>query len=1120
MAAARLQSVLLHLRRLVASQAANKLPDEELLEQFVRQREETAFAALVQRHGPMVLSVCRRVLAQQQDAEDACQATFLVLARKAAAIRKRGSLASWLHGVAYRVARKLGAGAAHAAVPVEAAELVASSDPAAEAAWRETRAVLDEELEQLPARYRAPLTLCYLEGLTQAEAARQLGWGAGVLRGRLDRGRECLRARLVKRGVTVPAALVGGTLAGAEVTAAVPAAVVAAVARAAVLLAAGQAAGADLARVGALAELVLRGLAISKAKTAAAVVLVLACLGLGAGVFAYHVAANRPPEGRDGDQPQPLVMVPDPDKAGRPRTDFYGDPLPPGALLRLGTWRLHGDADSARGLAVSPDGKQLAAIEVSDREIPEVVIWQLPGGKELGRLKGVPVGNAAFSPDGKLLVVAGGFLKDGISTQKLMVLEMPAGKIRWKKDGKADAWFGPITFSPDGTALAVSSYQLRGDIRPAGVPGVIEVWAVSGLLRFRAKAAHESYYGDLSPVAFSPDGKLLAANAPDGSKIVLRDAATGNIVRILANSRGDAVQALRFTPEGKKVFAFCKSYVPKGPDRETIDSWDARTGQRLTCLEATRALVPPSETEILLGLVRPFAFSPDCRFFVAANLGNKKTLVALDLTAGGRITFHPMDDEFHWPHPLAFSADSSVLAVRSQSGILFLHSLKEKQRRARYLGHVGPPNAVAFSRDGSLATGDSACLRLWDGVSGKETNSFLFGSRPGDQSWAKSVAFSPSGRFVAVAVTGPMYFGTVELRDVSSGRLLKTFESDYMRFLPGDVLLTQALVGGNWPPKDKEPPRRAGKPPPPGIEFDFYSVPKGRVIRTLTVSTEWVNSGFDISPDGKTLAVSPVPSFNGLQTPTPVPSALRHIDLYDVPSGKKVRSLNGFRGDIGMLAFFPDGKRLLSWDDGPEVMSDSDKDAFQPFQGNATWFCKVGPDKAEKDDAPPEDPDKPMPEPKKVARFLRVHQVASGAELVSIPFTHGEEPRAFAVSPTGKWFALVLGQDTDGAITDLKVHLFESTTGKERARWAIAVNALAFSPDGQFLAGAGQDGIVYVWDPATGQEVHRFAGNEGPVTGLAFSADGRRLASISGTGLVWISGTGLVWDVAGLKDRK
>jgi RNA polymerase sigma factor (sigma-70 family) len=169
--------------------------DRQLLERFTRDRDQAAFAALLERHGPMVLAVCRRVLGRSADADDAFQATFLVLVRRATAVDWHDSLGGWLYAVAHRVACK--ARATRAADPVPQATpqevpTVTDADPPLVAAQRELCAVLDEELARLPEKYRLPLVLCYLEGRTNEEAARQLGWTKGTVSGRLARARDLL----------------------------------------------------------------------------------------------------------------------------------------------------------------------------------------------------------------------------------------------------------------------------------------------------------------------------------------------------------------------------------------------------------------------------------------------------------------------------------------------------------------------------------------------------------------------------------------------------------------------------------------------------------------------------------------------------------------------------------------------------------------------------------------------------------------------------------------------------------------------------------------------------------------------------------------------------------------
>jgi RNA polymerase sigma factor (sigma-70 family) len=179
--------ILQFLRRIPVDPRGSTVPDQELLQRFLGGREEAAFAAILHRHGPMVLDVCRGVLANESDVEDAFQATFLLLAHRAASIRQWHTLGSWLHGVAYRTALKARAEAARrrheaAAAPRQAGD----GDPVT---WAEARQLVHEELGRLSDRHREPLVLCYLQGKTQNEAARLLGLSKGTLKRRLERGR-------------------------------------------------------------------------------------------------------------------------------------------------------------------------------------------------------------------------------------------------------------------------------------------------------------------------------------------------------------------------------------------------------------------------------------------------------------------------------------------------------------------------------------------------------------------------------------------------------------------------------------------------------------------------------------------------------------------------------------------------------------------------------------------------------------------------------------------------------------------------------------------------------------------------------------------------------------------
>ena len=208
---------------LTCTTPAGELADGELLELFSRWHDEDAFAELVRRHGPMVLGVCRRVLGDAHAAEDAFQATFLVLVRRAGSLGRPESLANWLHGVAYRTAKKAQVAAARRRGHERQVAAMAAADPTVEISRQEICAVLDEELQRLPEKYRAPLVLCYLEGKTNEQAARQLGWPSGSMSARLARGREMLRERLAHRNRAVPAGVLPAILAEQAAAADVPA---------------------------------------------------------------------------------------------------------------------------------------------------------------------------------------------------------------------------------------------------------------------------------------------------------------------------------------------------------------------------------------------------------------------------------------------------------------------------------------------------------------------------------------------------------------------------------------------------------------------------------------------------------------------------------------------------------------------------------------------------------------------------------------------------------------------------------------------------------------------------------------------------------------------------------
>jgi RNA polymerase sigma factor (sigma-70 family) len=284
----KLKTVVRHLRTVVAPPPLNERTDFDLLLAFVADGEQAAFATLVERHGPMVLRVCRRVLQHEQDAEDAFQATFLVLAARAGAIRKAEALASWLHGVAHRVAlrarRDAGRRRKHEREGQAMAVRVGRSEPE----WSEVQAALDEEVQALPQRWRAPFVLCFLEGRSRAEAARELGIKEGTVWSRLSHARKLLHEKLVRRGITLPALLTAAAL-SEEVARAVPARLADSTIHAAV------AAGCVSARAAALAKGMIKAMSMIHKKPLFLCVATAALAAITTGAALLGIASAKSP---------------------------------------------------------------------------------------------------------------------------------------------------------------------------------------------------------------------------------------------------------------------------------------------------------------------------------------------------------------------------------------------------------------------------------------------------------------------------------------------------------------------------------------------------------------------------------------------------------------------------------------------------------------------------------------------------------------------------------------------------------------------------------------------------------------------------------------------------------
>jgi RNA polymerase sigma factor (sigma-70 family) len=611
MATGTLHPVLNQIRRSVLGRDGAGQTDGQLLESFISHRDEAAFEVLVHRHGPMVLGVCRRVLRHHHDAEDAFQATFLVLVRKAAWIVPRDMVANWLYGVACRTALKARAMIARR----RAHEKQVMEMPEAEAVepdecWRDLHPLLDQQLSRLPDKYRLPVVLCHLEGKTGREAARLLGWPEGTVSSRLARARALLARRLARHGLTASAAL-ATLLVKASASAGVPPALVASTIQAVSLLAAGKAATGA-----ALAERVVQAMIHSKIKRVTAIVLAVV-VGIGAGGLLRHaLAANSAtavadnPRQRPADpaSQKPLLQVP-----LRDRTMMTVALSGNGKLLAVAPhdkttvqlWdvatgkehTLAGNPFSVTALAFSPDGKTLATGTGSwlpDGAPGEIKLWDVGTGKEratLGRLPQMVV-VLAFAPDGKALASA---------SKTLKLWDVASGKETSEfKLGPQEGHCWPVAWAPDGKGLAMGVGMLEDN-----TPGAVALYDVGA---GKVRATLPGHKGAVACVAFAPDGKTMASADSRGT-LKLWDVAAAKERATIRNAGSIFgtffLQSLAFTADGKAVVATMMLGAPEpGP---VLREWNVADGKERTTYRGTAKGFPIalSGDATVVGLASP-----------------------------------------------------------------------------------------------------------------------------------------------------------------------------------------------------------------------------------------------------------------------------------------------------------------------------------------------------------------------------------------------------------------------------------------------------------------------------------------------------------------------------------
>jgi RNA polymerase sigma factor (sigma-70 family) len=348
------------LRRVAARHARDEQADAELLARFVRQRDEGAFEVLVHRHGPIVWGVCRRLLTRTEDAEDAFQAAFVVLLRRAGSIRDGSLLGNWLYGVAYRVAVRARARAVRRAAREKQGIL---TEPAATATETTTdwQHLLHEELFRLPEKYRRPIVMCYLNGKTNEEAAAALGWPVGTVKGRLSRARQLLRVRLAGRGICLAGAALTGTLSAARLDAAVPPALMQSTLTGAVT---GMTAGISPHAL-TLSKGVLHSMFWSKCATFGMALAALALFAAGTMVTYYGLSAVAQDRAAGGAAPS--VQTPSPEALPAPQADAQGkenargdDAMKIQGIWKLEWWQRDGQlkpAEAVKGMTLEVNAK-------------------------------------------------------------------------------------------------------------------------------------------------------------------------------------------------------------------------------------------------------------------------------------------------------------------------------------------------------------------------------------------------------------------------------------------------------------------------------------------------------------------------------------------------------------------------------------------------------------------------------------------------------------------------------------------------------------------------------------------------------------------------------------------
>jgi RNA polymerase sigma factor (sigma-70 family) len=717
-------------RRLFNIGAIGTLSDGQLLDRFVARRDEAAEAAfeeLVSRHGPMVLRVCRSVLHDAHDAEDAFQAVFLVLANRAGSIDRTRPVAGWLFGVARRVAYRGKRSAARRRVLNQfVAERTGEGDDSAENDVDDE--FLHEEIDGLPEHLRTPVVLFYLEGLTYTAAANRLGLSEATLRGRLARARDRLRRRLSARGVTAPA---GRFVADAvrQSQASIPPTLIQGTVRMALGYLEGNTAAV-------LARGVLQTMLLDRIKLAAIVL----GLGLGGSYFVWQAFASAV-DRKDPSQVGPTIAKPP--ESSQPRTDRYGDPLPPGAAMRLGTVRFR-QFPQIDHISYSPDGQ----VVVTDSEQNYLQVWDARDGRKLRRIDAgmEQIRDFVFSPDGTQFAVLGcGPVPDALRWHaRLTILDVATGRLIRRAEWNLDESERKIAFAPDGKTIATQS-----DV------GTVCVWDVATaklLHRERPKGRPKNASIAFSPIASSH----LLAFAWDRN-IHLWDAAHFRDAKIITVDGEGQPTGVAYSPDGTTLAAGVASAAAE------IRLWRVSDGTLLRSFKSRKSIPAYLSIDQVL-------FSPDGK--VVLGEGYHVRPVLFEVESGKELSsfgqdFDLVEESSAYGRTVAFSPTGATLATTGGREALHFWDLATAQDRlATPDAHQAGVYAVAFPAGGrTLISGSQdRTVRIWDLATGQPTRVL-----PHD-GWVWSLGVSANGAFLAAEVaTFPM---SIHLWDLKAAERL------------------------------------------------------------------------------------------------------------------------------------------------------------------------------------------------------------------------------------------------------------------------------------------------------------------------------------------------------------